>query len=75
MAGRPTSWAERAAIMLHLVRAGGQSKAEILDKTYVRAGMDPARDGTKVYLRPCFLLFTLWAPWLYDKMISPELFP
>ena len=48
MSGRCTSLSDRVRIMWDEIRRPGASKAEALDKTFIKAGMDETRDCKKV---------------------------
>jgi hypothetical protein len=50
MAGSATSLTDRARIMLKELQSKRYTKTEVLDRTYVKAGLTPQIDGTKVFL-------------------------
>lgn len=50
MAGSATSLTDRARIMLAEMKTKKFTKTEVLERTYVKAGLTPQMDGTKVFI-------------------------
>lgn len=50
MSGASTSWADRCRLLVNELELKKYTKSEVLDRVYVKGGLSPQQDGTKVDL-------------------------